>query len=90
MIDIYDLVIIGGGPAGLTAGIYAARARLKTILLEKAFCGGQMLITDHVENYPGFAKGLKGAKIADDMMKQAEQFGLQIKTAEAVKMIPKK
>ena len=56
----YDLVIIGAGPAGLTAGIYAARARMNVLLLEKAVPGGQVLVTDWVENYPGFPEGISG------------------------------
>ena len=73
-----DLIIIGGGPAGLTAGIYAARARLKVILLEKLVAGGQILITDWVENYPGFPEGVSGFELADRMKRQAEKFGLTI------------
>jgi len=79
----YDIVIIGGGPAGLTAGIYASRARMKTLLMEKAFCGGQVLITDKVENFPGFPEGISGPDLADTMVKQAARFGLEIKTTEA-------
>jgi thioredoxin reductase (NADPH) len=56
----YDLVIIGAGPAGMTAGIYAARAKMNVLLLEKAVPGGQVLITDWVENYPGFPEGISG------------------------------
>ena len=59
----YDLVIVGGGPAGLTAGIYAARSRLNVILVEKAVSGGQILVTDWIENYPGFPEGLCGAEL---------------------------
>ncbi len=78
----YDLVIIGAGPAGLTAGIYAARARMKVLLLEKAVPGGQVLVTDWIENYPGFPEGLTGFDLAEKMKNQAEQLGLEIKTAE--------
>mgnify|MGYP003962797141 FL=1 len=56
----YDLVIIGAGPAGLTAGMYAARARMNVLLLEKAVPGGQILVTDWIENYPGFPEGISG------------------------------
>ncbi len=78
----YDLVIIGAGPAGLTAGIYAARARMNVLLLEKAVPGGQILVTDWLENYPGFPEGLTGFDLAEKMKKQAEQLGLKIETAE--------
>lgn len=74
----YDLVIIGGGPAGLTAGMYATRARLKTLLIEKMAPGGQIMITDWVENYPGFPEGLTGADLSFKMAEQAEKFGLEI------------
>lgn len=76
----YDVVLIGGGPAGLTAGIYTSRAGLKTLLLEKAMPGGQILASPHLENYPGFAEGVSGGRIISDMVKQASRFGLEIKT----------
>ncbi len=78
----YDLVIIGAGPAGLTAGIYAARARMNVLLLEKAVPGGQVLVTDWVENYPGFPEGISGYDLAEKMKVQAEELGLQFDTAE--------
>ena len=78
----YDLVIIGAGPAGLTAGIYAARARMKVLLLEKAAPGGQIIVTDWIENYPGFPEGISGFDLAEKMKKQAEDLGLQIELAE--------
>jgi thioredoxin reductase (NADPH) len=78
----YDLVIIGAGPAGLTAGIYAARARLKVLLLEKAVPGGQILVTDWIENYPGFPEGISGYDLSEKMKVQAEDLGLKIETAE--------
>ena len=56
----YDIVIIGGGPAGMTAALYACRARMKTILIEKMLCGGQVLIADTIENYPGISRRDKG------------------------------
>ena len=78
----YDLVIIGGGPGGLTAGIYAARARMNVVLFEKAAPGGQVLITDWVENYPGFPEGISGYDLSDKMLNQAKNMGLTIETEE--------
>ncbi len=78
----YDLVIIGAGPAGLTAGIYAARAKMKVVLLEKAVPGGQIIITDRVENYPGFPEGISGYDLGEKMSQQAKNLGLEIETQE--------
>ena len=78
----YDLVIIGAGPAGLTAGIYAARARMNVLLLEKTAPGGQILITDWIENYPGFPEGISGYDLSEKMKTQAESLGLKIESAE--------
>ncbi len=78
----YDLVIIGGGPAGMTAGIYAARARLNVILIEKLVPGGQILVTDWIENYPGFPEGLTGVDLTQKIQQQAERFGLKIESDE--------
>lgn len=86
----YDLIIIGGGPAGLTAGIYAGRARLCAVLIEKLIHGGQMMTTDLVENYPGFPEGVTGFDLSDRMRQQAERFGLLIKTGEVLEIIPGK
>lgn len=88
--DIYDLAIIGGGPAGLTAAIYSCRARMKTILIEKMACGGQILIADMIENFPAFPDGIKGPALADLMLKQAEHFGLKTETGEAKQILLKK
>jgi thioredoxin reductase (NADPH) len=82
----YDLVIIGGGPAGLTAGIYASRARLNVLLLEKMAPGGQVLVTDWIENYPGFPKGSSGFDLVDKMVEQAKRFGLKIETGEVLSL----
>jgi len=81
-----DLIIIGGGPAGLTAGLYAARSRLKTLLLEKLSPGGQVLLTDSVENYPGFPEGISGFELMDRMRRQAENFGLDIQSREVIQL----
>ena len=78
-----DVIIIGGGPAGLTAGIYSARSGLKTVLIEKLMSGGQVLLTDTVENYPGFPEAISGFELMSRMGEQAERFGLKIETAEA-------
>lgn len=78
----YDLVIIGAGPAGLTAGLYAARARMNVLLLEKTVPGGQIIVTDWIENYPGFPEGISGFDLAEKMKLQAEAMGLKIDTAE--------
>ncbi len=81
---MYDIIIIGGGPAGLTAGLYNARARMNVLLLEKFAPGGQVLNTDWVENYPGFPDGVSGFELMDRMKGQAEKFGLEIRSEEVV------
>jgi len=83
MADIHDIVILGGGPAGLTAGLYAARARMDAVLFEKAMPGGQILIADRIENFPGFPEGVSGPDLAGWMAKQAQTFGLKTVIAEA-------
>ena len=75
----YDVAIIGGGPAGLAAAVYAARGGMKTVIFEKALIGGQITTTADVENYPGFEDNMSGFDIADKMRKQAERFGTEIK-----------
>lgn len=80
----YDVVIIGGGPAGLTAGMYASRAMLETVMIEKTVPGGQILLTDWMENYPGFPEGLTGADLVEKMRDQALKFGLRTETDEVV------
>jgi len=72
-----DVVIIGGGPAGLAAGLYAARARRCAVLLEKSVTGGQIALTAMIENYPGFLEGVNGYDLAEAMLKQAEKYGLK-------------
>ncbi|MEW6666201.1 MAG: thioredoxin-disulfide reductase [Thermodesulfobacteriota bacterium] len=83
---MYDVIIIGGGPAGLTAGLYCSRARLKVLLLEKLAPGGQVITTDWVENYPGFPDGVSGFELVDRMKTQAERFGLPIQSEEALRL----
>ena len=73
-----DVVIIGGGPAGLTAGIYLSRAMFDVVLIEKMAHGGQIVLTDEIENYPGFPDGIKGQELAEKMVKQAKRFGTQL------------
>src|SRR6056297_2569827 len=82
----YDLVIIGAGPAGLTAGIYAARAKLNVLLLEKAAPGGQILVADWIENYPGFPEGLSGADLIMNMTDQLKRFDVSVETNEVASM----
>lgn len=74
--EIYDLIIVGGGPAGLTAGIYACRARLKTLMLEKYVYGGQVATTFEIKNYPGF-DNINGPDLIDKMLEQAKNCGLE-------------
>jgi len=79
---IYDVIIIGGGPAGLTAGIYLSRARMDTLLIEKALPGGQAILTEIIENYPGFPHGIAGPELMQKMEEQAVRFGLKIEYGE--------
>ncbi len=76
--DVLDVIIAGGGPAGLTAGIYVARARLEALLVEKQAPGGAPALTERIENYPGFPEGISGFELVDLMRRQAEKFGLRI------------
>lgn len=80
--DHFDCIIIGGGPAGLTAALYAARAGLNLVVLEKDAVGGQILVSDHVENYPGFPKGVSGWELVEKMKEQALEFGVTIENRE--------
>lgn len=82
MSELFDLVIIGGGPAGLTAGIYSARAGLSTLILEKLSPGGQVVTTDILENYPGFVEPIGGFELIDRMVGQATKFGVEIRMGE--------
>ena len=79
---VYDMVIIGGGPGGYTAALYGARAGMKTLLLEKLSAGGQMALTQQIDNYPGFPDGIDGYTLSENMQKQAEQFGAETAYAQ--------
>jgi len=78
----YDLLILGGGPAGLTAGIYGARGGRKVALIERAVPGGQAFLTNEIENYPGFPKGVSGPELMQAFQEQAERFGVKIIMAD--------
>jgi len=82
----YEVIIIGGGPAGLTAGLYASRARLNTLLIESALFGGQMTTTEMIENYPGFPQGITGDELSRLMEEQAKRFGMEIVTQEVTEV----
>lgn len=83
---VYDMIIVGGGPAGYTAALYAARAGLDTIVLEKLSAGGQMALTHQIDNYPGFEDGIDGFSLAEKMQKQAERFGAKSEYAEVSRL----
>jgi thioredoxin reductase (NADPH) len=83
---VYDVIIIGGGPAGLSAAIYARRANLDTLLIEKAAPGGQILVTAEIENYPGGVKGESGAEFAARLAEQAKSFGYDEASGEVVRV----
>lgn len=83
---IYDMIIIGGGPGGYTAALYAARAGLDTVVLEKLSAGGQMALTQQIDNYPGFEGGIDGFELAEKMQRQAERFGARTEYAEVHKL----
>jgi thioredoxin reductase (NADPH) len=85
--ETIDIAIVGGGPAGLTAALYASRARSKTVVFEKAMPGGQIVTTDHIENYPGFHEGLSGAEVGMLMHQHAEKYGAEFRTFEEVEEI---
>lgn len=84
-----DVVIIGGGGAGLTAALYTSRAKLSTLLLEKLTSGGQIALTDLVENYPGFPEGITGSEISQRMEEQAKRYGTEIVYEDAVEITQK-
>jgi thioredoxin reductase len=82
----YDVIIIGGGPAGLTAGLYAARAGLRSLLLERGIFGGQIVNARLVENYPGFYEGISGPDLGEFMRQQATKYGLETITTEVTEL----
>jgi thioredoxin reductase (NADPH) len=82
--EAYDIIVVGGGPAGLAAGIYGSRSRLKTVILQKGRPGGQAATTEELENYPGFPRGTTGPGLMEAMAKHAESFGTEILNEEAV------
>jgi len=83
----YDVIIIGGGPAGLTAGLYASRARLRTLLIENGLFGGQMMTTETIDNYPGFPEGVTGEELSRLMEEQAKRFGTETINEEVVEVV---
>jgi len=84
----YEVIIVGGGPAGLAAALYAARSRLKTLILERETPGGELMNIDMVENYPGYPDGVLGPDLGSGMMMQATKFGAELQFAEVEKITP--
>lgn len=82
--EFYDLIVVGAGPTGLTASLYAAREGIDTLVIERSGVGGQAGATQFIENYPGFSQGVGGAELADEMHRQAERFGVETLPAQSV------
>ena len=85
--DFYDLIVVGGGPAGLSTALYASREGIDTLVIERSAIGGQAGITERIDNYLGFPQGVEGARLADDMRSHAERFGAEMLPAQAVSEI---
>ena len=83
---IYDMIVVGGGPGGYTAALYAARAGMDTVVLEKLSAGGQMALTEQIDNYPGFADGLDGFSLGEKMKQGAQRFGVETKLTEVLSL----
>ncbi len=86
-LDVYDVAVLGAGPAGLTTAIYTARERLRTLVLDRALPGGQAAITDRIENYPGFPDPVNGAELMERVFRQAQKFGAEVRTFEGVEAV---
>ena len=84
MMHVYDLIVIGGGPAGLTTSIYAARENLQTLVIDSKGLGGQAGVTERLDNYPGFPEGIGGAELADRIVQQAQKYGVELLQAVSV------
>jgi len=84
---VHDVIMIGAGPAALTAAIYTTREDIETLLFERGVVGGLAAVTDWIDNYPGFPKGIAGLEFAEDMRLQAERFGAQIELGEVTKIV---